>query len=137
MLDTSRLVVKIARFDDPRGSLIVAEHPGALPFVANRFFVVSGVPTGTSRGSHAHREQHQLLVAVQGTVAVDVTDGDEDGIVILDSPSIGMWIPPLIWATERYLTADAVLLVLASAPYEAAEYVTSLDEMRSLRAARS
>jgi dTDP-4-dehydrorhamnose 3,5-epimerase-like enzyme len=135
MLDTTSLQFTLPAFMDPRGSLVAFERANGLPFTAERFFLVFGVPAGNSRGSHAHREQHQLLVAVQGTVEVDVTDGDTTSTVVLDAPSKGLWLPPLHWATERYLSADAVLLVLASGPYQPGEYIDDLDDLRSLRRA--
>ena len=133
MLDLSPLLFRLPTFADPRGSLVAFERANGLPFTAERFFFVFGVPAGGARGSHAHREQHQFLIPVQGSVIVDVTDGEGEATVQIDAPSTGLWLPPLTWATERYVDATSILLVLASGPYQPAEYIESLEEMRDLR----
>jgi hypothetical protein len=39
----------------------------------------------------------------------------------------------MVWATEYKHSPDAVLMVLASAPYDPADYIRSYDEFRRLR----
>ena len=133
MLDTSGLLIEFSTFVDDRGRLVVGERPRSLPFDVLRFFLIQDVPVGTSRGGHAHRVLHQFLIATSGRIRVDLTDGHDDATVILDRRAVGLWIPPLLWATEQYLDADSVLLVLASESFDASEYIDTLEEMRELR----
>ena len=37
-------------------------------------------------------------------------------------------MPPMTWAVQYKYTADAVLMVLASHPYDAADYIRTYDE---------
>ncbi len=107
-----------------------------LPFTVRRLFVVSGVPAGTSRGNHAHRTCHQLMLALTGRVDVRVTDGEATETITLDDPNTGLVVAPLVWAGETYLSPDAVLAVLCSEPYNPDEYITNFDQFRKLAGSR-
>ena len=113
---------------DLRGNLTAGEVPGDVPFTPQRYFLVLDVPTGETRGSHAHRVCEQFLVCVTGSCAVVVDDGQNRLEVALDRPNRGLYIPPMVWATQYKYTRDAVLLVLASHPYEASDYIRDYEE---------
>lgn len=115
--------LRMTRADDLRGSLVAANFDGELPFVPRRFFTVFGVPSTDVRGAHAHRRCHQLLVCVQGSVNAVVDDGTERQEFVLDRPEIGLHMAPMIWGTQYRYSSDAVLLVLASDPYDADDYI--------------
>src|SRR4051794_36441014 len=57
-------LVALPSFSDPRGSIVIAEHGAALPFVPLRVRWIHGVAAGATRGGHAHRRTEQLFVAV-------------------------------------------------------------------------
>ena len=78
--------------------------------------------------SHAHRECAQFLVCVTGVCAVVVDDGEHRLEVALDRPNRGVYVPPMVWATQYKYTRDAVLLVLASHPYDRADYIRNYEE---------
>lgn len=99
---------------DLRGNLTVGEVPGDVPFMPKRYFLVLDVPTDETRGAHAHRECAQFLVCVTGSCAVVVDDGENRLEIVLDRPSRGLYVPPMVWTTQYKYTRDAVLLVLAS-----------------------
>ncbi|HEY2818054.1 MAG TPA: WxcM-like domain-containing protein [Casimicrobiaceae bacterium] len=113
---------------DLRGNLTVGEVPADVPFSPKRYFLVLDVPTGETRGSHAHRECAQFLVCVTGSCAVVVDDGTNRLEIALDRPSRALYIPPMVWATQYKYTRDAVLLVLASHSYDARDYIRDYDE---------
>jgi acetyltransferase-like isoleucine patch superfamily enzyme len=121
-------LVRMTRVDDLRGSLVAANFEGDLPFVPKRFFTVFGVPSTDVRGAHAHRKCHQLLVCVQGSVSALVDDGSGRQEFVLDGPDVGLHMEPMIWGTQYRYSPDAVLLVLASHPYDAGDYIRDHDE---------
>ena len=121
-------LIEFPDISDLRGKLTFAETPGLLPFVPQRFFLVYGVPGKDVRGEHAHKELHQVLICVHGSCAVVVDDGQDRCEVVLDRPTLGLHIPPMIWGTQYKFTADAVLLVLASDIYKAEDYIRDYDE---------
>lgn len=122
-------LIDLARFVDDRGTLIVGDH---LPFEVRRIFTVQGVPPGADRGIHAHRSCEQLLICLQGSVHALVDDGRQQQVVVLDDPAEGLYMPALTWGTQRDYSSDAVLLVLASQPYDVGDYIDDYDEFRAL-----
>ena len=66
--------------------------------------------------------------ASRGGVNVVIDDGSSRHEVVLDSPAKGVYIPPMVWATQYKFTRDAVLLVLASEYYDAQDYIRDYGE---------
>ena len=118
---------------DMRGALTFGEIGQNLPFEPKRFFVVYDVPGKDVRGQHAHRELHQLLVCLKGSVTVVVDNGTLRDEVVLDNPRTGLHLAPMIWGIQYLFSADAVLLVLASDIYRADDYIRDYDEYLSER----
>jgi UDP-2-acetamido-3-amino-2,3-dideoxy-glucuronate N-acetyltransferase len=123
-------IVSLRRADDMRGSLSALEFAG-LPFTPARAFTVFGVPSAEVRGEHAHRTCHQLLLCVNGSLTVLVDDGRTRSEVVLADSSVGLYIPPLIWGSQFGYSADAVLVVLASHPYDSADYIRDYETFRA------
>jgi UDP-2-acetamido-3-amino-2,3-dideoxy-glucuronate N-acetyltransferase len=126
-------LIPLLRAGDMRGSLAAMEF-GSLPFSPARVFTVFGVPSAEVRGEHAHRVCHQLLVCVNGSLAVLIDDGHERGEVLLDDPGTALYLPPRIWGSQFGYSADAVLVVLASHPYDDADYIRDYEEFRAFTA---
>jgi UDP-2-acetamido-3-amino-2,3-dideoxy-glucuronate N-acetyltransferase len=123
---------RLGRARDLRGSLSAAEFGDDLPFTPRRLFMVYDVPDERVRGEHAHRVCHQFLICAAGSVSVVVDDGTHTAEVELDSPDVGLHIPPMVWGIQYKFSAEAILLVLASHPYDPADYIRDYDEFRAL-----
>lgn len=112
---------------DLRGNLSARELGKGLPFVPNRYFVVLDVPSKEVRGEHAHRVCEQLLICLRGSVSVVVDDSKTRQEIVLDSSELALYLPPMVWGIQYKYSADAVLLVLASHPYDARDYIRDYD----------
>jgi acetyltransferase-like isoleucine patch superfamily enzyme/dTDP-4-dehydrorhamnose 3,5-epimerase-like enzyme len=113
---------------DLRGSLTFAEYGQFLPFIPKRFFMVFDVPSKEIRGEHAHKKLHEFLVCVKGSCSLVVDDGKNRGEFLLNSATIGVHVPPLVWRIHYKYSPDAVLLVLASEKYEAEDYIRDYNQ---------
>ena len=113
---------------DLRGSLSFAQLGQGLPFVIKRFFCVYGVPSSELRGEHAHRSLHELLISVSGSVKVSLTNGNERQEVVLESPDVGLHIPPFVWSTQFQYQPNSVLLVMCSEGYDPESYIRDFDQ---------
>ena len=113
---------------DMRGNLTAREVGQGLPFVPRRYFIVHDVPTKEVRGEHAHRTLHQVLVCIRGSVTVLVDDGAHRQETVLDSPELALHVPPMVWCVQYKYTPDAALLVLASDPYDAGDYIRDYEQ---------
>lgn len=121
-------LIDIPEIIDARGKLIHAELDQVLPFIARRFFVIYDVPDTEVRGQHAHRELIEFVVAVKGSVKVEIDDGHAKKQFVLDSPQKGLIIPPRFWRSLYEYTSDAILIVAASTKYNADDYIRDYDE---------
>lgn len=108
---------------DMRGNLSVGEFERDIPFSVKRYFLVFGVPSEKTRGEHAHHKCHQFLICVKGSCAVVADDGKTRKEITLDSPALGLHLPPMIWGIQYKYSADAVLLVFTSDYYNAEDYI--------------
>jgi|JI61114C2RNA_FD_contig_31_6253044_length_2044_multi_3_in_0_out_0_3 UDP-2-acetamido-3-amino-2,3-dideoxy-glucuronate N-acetyltransferase len=113
---------------DMRGDLSAGEFPTDIPFEPKRYFLVFNVPSEETRGEHAHLKCHQLLICVKGSCAVVVDDGKSRCEVLLDSPDMGIYMPPLTWGIQYKYSSDAVLLIFASDYYDASDYIRNYSE---------
>lgn len=118
--------------DALRGHLSVGEIGEELPFQPERFFVTYAIPSGQTRGAHAHFTCAQFLVCVHGACTLRVDDGRNAIELRLDRPTLGIYIPPLVWAAVSEPTADSTLLVLASQRYDPADYIREYAHFRTL-----
>jgi UDP-2-acetamido-3-amino-2,3-dideoxy-glucuronate N-acetyltransferase len=114
--------------EDMRGNLSFAEYGQLLPFLPKRYFLVFDVPSREVRGEHAHRIQEQFLVCVKGACSMVVDDGFNRREFRLDRPSLGLYLPPMVWGIQYRYSADAVLMVLASDCYDPDDYIRDYDE---------
>jgi UDP-2-acetamido-3-amino-2,3-dideoxy-glucuronate N-acetyltransferase len=123
---------QIRRVVDLRGSLVAADFFDDLPFVPRRAFAVSDVPTKDVRGEHAHHKCKQFLLCLAGSVSCVVDTGEMRQEFRLDRPDMGLYIPPMTWASQYNYSSDSLLLVFASHQYDASDYIRDYDEYLSL-----
>lgn len=124
----SARLIELPQYADMRGHLTVADFAEHLPFTPQRCFFVNHVPSREVRGEHAHRRCAQFLICVHGSLSVLVDDGNGRDEYRLDSPSVGLYLPPMVWGTQYRYSEDAVLMVLASLPYDARDYLRTYGE---------
>ena len=117
---------------DERGKLVVIEGNESIPFEIKRVFYIYGSDSEVIRGQHANRESEFVLINVAGTSKVRITDGNEEFIVELNKPMMGVYIPKMVWKDMYDFSSDSVLLVLASTHYDGKEYIRDYKEYLKL-----
>jgi len=127
------VLYRLPLVNDLRGMLSFGEVGRPVPFEVKRYFLVFDVATEQVRGEHAHRTLHQFLVCVHGRCAIVADDGANRQEFLLDSPQIGIHIPPMTWAVQYKYSADGVLMALASDIYDPADYIRDYAEFLALR----
>ncbi|HVW15074.1 MAG TPA: FdtA/QdtA family cupin domain-containing protein [Mucilaginibacter sp.] len=121
-------LIYLPQIGDRNGHITAANNFKEIPFDVNRVFFLYDIPGGESRGAHAHRECHQFLIAASGAFEVLLDDGKVKRQVQLNRPTIGLHIPPGIWASEINFSSGSICLVLASHNYNAGDYIRDYDE---------
>ena len=130
---TDCTILDLPKVADGRGNLSIIEENKHIPFKIKRVFYYYDIPGGESRGGHAHKECHQLLIAASGSFEVVLDDGVNRRTVLLNRPFYGLHVPPGIWAEERGFSSGSICLVLASHPYDDADYIRDYDAFIKFR----
>lgn len=130
-------LIELPSFDDERGGLVFMEAEKHIPFSVRRFFLLHHVNFGAVRGQHAHRICHQFLLTTAGCVTVEIDDGRSRRRELLDRPTLGLHVPPMIWVDLIDFSADAVLGVLASEPFDEADYIRDYDQFKAMAGAHA
>jgi uncharacterized RmlC-like cupin family protein len=114
--------INIQTINDYRGNIAVIENTHTSLFKMQRIYYLYDVPYGADRGGHAHKKLEQIIIAVSGSFKVTLDDGKHTKSVILNNPSQGLYICPMIWRTINSFSSGAVALVIASQNYEESDY---------------
>lgn len=116
-----------------KGNLTVVENGKTLPFDVKRVYYLYDVPGGEARGSHAHRDLEQFIVAVSGSFKVTLDDGNCKRTFILNRPYQGLYVKPGMWRDLDDFSSGAVCMVLASEVYQAEDYIRDYEEFIKFR----
>ena len=118
---------------DRKGNITVIENGVTVPFDVKRTYYLYDVPGGESRGGHAHKDLHQLIVAASGSFTVTLDDGYVKRTFLLNRPYQGLLVVPGIWRTLDDFSSGAVCMVLASEGYDEADYIRDYNEFLKLK----
>ena len=132
-VDDCKVVELDKHHSDRKGNLTVVENGVTLPFDVKRVYYLYDVPGGESRGSHAHRELEQLIVAASGSFTVTLDDGTSKRSFFLNRPYQGLYVKPGLWRDLGDFSSGAVCLVLASEVYQKEDYIRDYQEFLKFR----
>ena len=118
---------------DRKGNLTVVENGKTLPFDVKRVYYLYDVPGGENRGSHAHRDLSQLIIAASGSFRVTLDDGTCKRSFFLNRPYQGLYVKPGMWRDLEDFSSGAVCMVLASEEYDANDYIRSYEDFIKYR----
>jgi hypothetical protein len=126
-------IIKLPKVSAISGNITSLNNGIDAPFNVKRIFYIYDIPSGENRGAHAHKECHQLLVAITGAFEVEVFDGKDKTRFLLNQPDIGLHIPPGIWASEVNFSGGGICLVLASHEYDEGDYIRDYQDYLNYR----
>ncbi len=115
-------MIDLPKIQDPRGNLTFVEGGDQIPFDIQRVYYLYDVPGGAERGGHAHKDLHQLIIAMSGSFDVVLDDGKNKKRVHMNRSYSGLYVCPMIWRELDNFSSGAVLMVLASNKYDEADY---------------
>jgi hypothetical protein len=124
-------IIQLPKIEDARGSISFIEGGNHIPFDIKRVYYLYDVPGGSERGSHAHRELHQLIIAMSGSFDVVLDDGKDKGRFHLNRSYSGLYVSPMMWRSLDNFSSGAVCVVLASTPFEKTDYIRDYTQFIS------
>ncbi len=113
-------LINLETHTDNRGNLTVIEN--VFPFEMKRIFYIYGVDD-SERGGHRHHKTVQVAICLQGSCEIFCDNGEEKSHYLLDKPSKGLLLLPEDWHKMYNFTPDAILMVVASEPFDEADYI--------------
>ena len=111
-------IINFPKITDARGNLSFIEENRHVPFEIKRVFYLYDVPSGATRGGHAHKISEQLIIALSGSFEVILDDGDCRTSFFLNRPQYGLYIPPGIWRELENFSSNSVALTLTSTLFD-------------------
>lgn len=126
-------LIQLPKIINRAGNISPIHNLKEIPFEIKRIFYLYDIPGGASRGAHAHKQCHQLLIAASGSFDVVVDDGNNKRHFQLNRPFWGLHIPPGIWASEQNFSSGAICLVLASTLFDELDYIRDHQDFISYK----
>ncbi len=121
-------LIYLPKISDPRGNLTFIEGGKHIPFNIQRVYYLYDVPGGAERGGHAHKELHQLIIAMSGSFDVMLDDGKDKIRYHLNRSHYGLYVCPMIWRELDNFSSGSVCMVLASNFYDEADYFRNYND---------
>lgn len=123
-------LLHLPKIENPAGSITVIEGVKEIPFSIKRIYYLYDVPGGASRGGHAHKHLHQLIIAASGSFDIILDDGKIKRTILLNRPYYGLLMPPGIWRDLSNFSSGAICIVLASDVYKEQDYIRDYKEFQ-------
>lgn len=121
-------LIELPKISDPRGNISFVEGGQHIPFDIKRVYYLYDVPGGSDRGSHAHKNLHQFIIAMSGSFDVELDDGKEKKRYHLNRSYYGLYVCPMMWRYLDNFSSGAVCMVLASEHYSEADYIRDYSD---------
>ncbi|MEB5924037.1 sugar 3,4-ketoisomerase [Franconibacter daqui] len=123
-------IINFPKHGDERGALVVLEEQKSVPFNVKRIYYMFDTKKDVRRGFHAHKKLRQLAIPVQGHCKFLLDDGKESIEILVDNPTQGLMIEPMIWHEMFDYSENCVLMVLADDYYDESDYIRNYEEFK-------
>lgn len=123
-------ILNLPKIEDARGNLSFMEEGTQIPFKIARVYWISDVPAGQKRGSHAFKEQEEVIIALSGSFDVVLNDGTETRSYQLNRAYKALYVPAKMWRTLENFATNSVCLVISSGAYDEDEYIRNYKKFK-------
>ena len=123
-------IIEFSCVSEEDGCLTYFEECKEIPFEIKRYFYIFDVPKGKQRADHASVTTDFVLIAINGSVEVELDNGKEKRTYSMNDKNHGLFVPKNTWMITRNFSKDAVLFVLASTNYTDGKYISNYSDFR-------
>jgi hypothetical protein len=128
-------VFKVAPIGDTNGMLHYFEVSKEVGLLVRRVFWIHEVPSGGVRGEHAHLQENQLLVCLQGKVTIELEAlSGEMFIFHLSEPNQVLYLPAQTWSVVKF-QKTGILLGISDRDFSEADYLRDKYDFEKLQQA--
>lgn len=125
-------IVNFPTIADTRGNLSFIEANNHVPFLIKRVYYLYDVPSGATRGGHAHKELEEIIIALSGSFDVVLDDGVETKKFFLNRPFYGLYVPTGLWREIENFSSNSVALALTSDFYTENDYIRDYEVFKKM-----
>jgi dTDP-4-dehydrorhamnose 3,5-epimerase-like enzyme len=123
-------IINLPKNHQLNGNLTAITNGVEVPFDVKRIYYLYDVPGGNSRGGHAHKALHQIMIALSGSFTVILDDGKHKKSFMLNQPYQGLLIPPGLWRDLDNFSSGSICMVLASELYDEEDYFRNYQNFK-------
>ena len=124
-------LLSLPQVSSSSGDLTFFENSRHIPFDIQRVYYLSNLSANSQRGFHAHRNLHQLIIAVSGSFTIELDDGFTQKSLNLATPAYGLYVCPMIWRVLKHFSHGCVCLVMASDRFSESDYIRDYADFLS------
>ena len=108
--------------------------PNTSRSTSNGYFGFMMFPGGETRGGHAYKTQHEVIMVLSGSLDIVVVDpnGNETKFC-LNRSYYGLYIPPLHWRHMENFSTNSVSVHLSDSDFLEADYIRDFTEFKTLK----
>ena len=100
----------------------------SFPIKTKRIFIINGQKNFT-RGDHAHKKCSQFLFPVLGKIKINCISKTTKRTILLNHKEMeGYLVKPLTWCKIKFLTKNAILLVVCDMEYDFKDYIEDFSK---------
>ena len=126
-------VIDVSKIHNEAGNITVVENGENIPFEVKRIYYLYDVPSGETRGGHAHYKLEQYIVAASGSFDVILDDGINKRRISLNRPNLALHIVPGLWREIDNFSSGAICMVLASQSFREQDYIRNYKKFKELK----
>ena len=125
-------IIKLKSFTKKSGTLVPINFNNKFPIKVKRIFYIFG-KKNKYRGDHAHKKCKQLFIPVSGNIALIMKKNDKKKTIVLNSKNNRAFlVPNLIWCRLKFLTKNAIVLVVCDRKYEFNDYIEKYTDFKRI-----
>lgn len=132
-MESEARIIQLPKVIDSRGNLSIVEENRHIPFAVERCYWIYDVPGGETRGGHAYYDNQEFIVALSGSFDVTIDDGSRQQVFSLNRSYYGLYVPRGMWRQMSNFSTNSLALIMASIPYDAADYLRDYDRFLQLK----
>jgi len=125
-------IINFPKNTEPRGNLSFIEGNKHISFPINRIYYLYDVPSGATRGGHAHITLTEVIIALSGSFDVILDDGAKKKRFFLNRPHYGLYVPSGLWRELENFSSNSVALALASEFYDEKDYIRDYEVFKKM-----
>ena len=125
-------IIKLKYLTKKSGTLVPINFNNKFPIKVKRIFYIFG-KKNKYRGDHAHKKCKQLFIPLSGKISLIMKKNDKEKKLVLNSKNNRAFlVPNLIWCRLKFLTKNAIVLVVCDRKYEFNDYIENYTNFKKI-----